>query len=414
MNNNLRKLYTSLLSYGSIYANMDGEMIAKFGEAEVPATIDGVPLYLPTKEILSDSEGVKVFHILSEHPARPNTPQMAYFIDAVNLSLNYRYGALLTDIIRVCASPALHASIKSTIGRELLSIGKDFTDATAVRFTKLRLSDKYDFVRMYIKKNGHIGKTGYRRLCVVQLPLLDAILTSDDALAGFAFNKKETVALEKLVKVTFPLYTGADDNGYTIGSNEELAASTDALIGGLVSLVDRFNLLADAIKNHLTDPSIIYNTDVINAELDLNDYVKDINIIPRQDYLPPVVAAPAPVTLGVPSSPLNNQMPFVVPQVNNFNPGMNNFIQPPVQAVEPSAPGTISMSAIIQSNPMAAQMFQQQQYGNMMMQNQNMPQVNGLSAYQQQGNIFDPVRNAPVNNGWGNNNNFGGNNLNNI
>jgi len=351
MNANLKKLYTALLSLGSIKAEVDGEMFAKFGDTTVPCTVDEMPLYLPTRKVLDNSDGVKVFHILSEHIARPITPQMQYYITALNTTLNWKYLCLVNDVIKVCASPELHQSVKTDTGRKLLSIGKDFKEGTAAKFKKLFTSNKLDFVKLYVKRNSNIGKNSYRRIALVTLPVCDFLYAHEETPEGSTLNKKEYAGIKELITMLFPLYRDPKTNEYANGSNADVATSADAIVGTMLLLIERFNVIAESIKEHLSFDDFIFDTSVINSELDFTDYAKDINIVPRQDTVEtPVVNTSAPATPAV-----------IAPQVNNFGlPQVMNNGMPPVinqqTATAVTPVGTNSLSNALRNNPALAQM----------------------------------------------------------
>jgi hypothetical protein len=393
MNANLKKLYAAMLSLGNMYAEIDGEIFASYGNDTVPCTVDDMPLYLPTRKVLENSEGVKVFHILSEHIARPITPQMQYYITALNNTLNFKYMCLMNDLIKVCASPELHQSVKSETGRKLLSIGKDFKEGTQSKFKKLYTSNKLDFVKLYVKRNSNIGKNSYRRIALVTLPMCDLLYENEEAPDGCTLNKKEYAGIKEMVMMLFPLYRDPKTNEYSNGSNSDVATSADAVIGTLLLLIERFNLVAESIKSHLTYDNTMFDTSIINSELDFADYAKDINVIPRQDTV-----ETAPVT--------NNQpAPINIPNVNNFGlPQMMNNGMSNVNVQQAPVGGTSSLAEALRNNPALSAMIMQQN------QNVNLGALGvsnrPLAGFTNGRNMFDNA--TPFNNGVNlNNNNVG-------
>lgn len=374
-------LYRHLISAGALSADEDGYMSITFGELTQPATIDGKRMVLPTpKQLKAENWDDRiVFHPLSEHLWRNESPVMARFRKAINNRLNYTLGRLGEELLATISEQSNGAKMSPT-QQEILTAVPGVDDKVLKVFKQLLLAMGLGdinkcIVHMFLRKNAEVDGRPYKRAAIITSPLYEELSKAipkdakaeDKHIYGVTVSAKQRDTLKALLRFLMP---GIDKPGYFNRGSESLVAPyLDALMKGLLAVGENINTVVETYVKFLKDPeSYQYDDEWVEVFDNLEQMLPQIRMIPMQagnegsvegaaaqptPQLPPMPAAPQAWSPppSYPAQPQQQQypQPFLVtaPAVYPNAPGV-------APAVVKTASGTIDMDASLRRNPQLA------------------------------------------------------------
>lgn len=242
--------YKSVLSAGNLVVDEKGRVAAQFDGQSQPCMISGKQMVLPTREFMDqeDKSDIVIFNPLHENLLSGESPVMLKFRQAINVRTNYAILNLISQLVLLGVSPSMHSKLRPD-QLDFIRLFKDADAKTLEVWTSLRKAmplgnmDK-SFVRLYIKSKADIGGKVHRRGAIVTFPffeeLVQVIKKGEKVVWGVRIDRKKDLAFFKaLLENMFP---GIGEAGsYSRGSVSDLAPTLDALLRGVMSLVEGVN-----------------------------------------------------------------------------------------------------------------------------------------------------------------------------
>lgn len=237
--------YKSVLSVGGLAVDDSDQLIISMGDGAAPYTTDGKRVVLPTQEWMRRENDDKhvFFHPLKESIHVGESAVFARFRKAVNLRLQMNLCVLFREIIRLGASPGLHAKLPPT-QLDFLSLLKDADEKTLKEFVALEDAmpmgnTDHCIVNIYLKNKATINGKMHRRGAIVTFPLYKALCSEEAKVWGVKLSTKNRQLLKKLLEHTFP---GLEKEGsYNRGSESDMAPFLDALLRAVKVIDDNIN-----------------------------------------------------------------------------------------------------------------------------------------------------------------------------
>lgn len=230
----LNQLYTAMMDTIGWSVNEQGEVVDPFDNKVV--TIKGQKLVLPTKENLSANvEKTIRFHPLMENQSAGESVVMNRYRKQAASYINAAAADLIEKLLTLVGSDNLHAKIHPDHAGVVTEIGH-VKESTMLEFGKIidavaKAGEEERFlVKLFIKKNGNIGKQAYKRVGVVSFPLYEALVNNEDPY-GVTLGKRNRAILMKALTYIFPNI--AEPHAYSHGSNSTLAPTVDAIMGAI-------------------------------------------------------------------------------------------------------------------------------------------------------------------------------------
>lgn len=279
--------YKAILETASLTADADGRVSVKIDDQEAPLTIKGQRLVLPTREHMrqEDKSGILMFHPLQEVITQGESEVMARYRTCVNTWLNYVIGNLTTHLIKLAASPGLHARLRPD-QLEMLRIFKDADDKLFANFGQIvkampaGSSDKC-FVNIFLKSKAHKGDVVHRRGAIVNFPLHAELLANETKPYGVALRKKDGPAIRALLEYLFP--DGMTDGGYNAFSTSNTVPTLEVMLECIKGLAECINAAISDFQDvipELKEFAIVCDWEA--AATDLSQFDSEVRMTPMQ------------------------------------------------------------------------------------------------------------------------------------
>lgn len=241
----INEFYKSVLSVGGLSVDDSDRLIISMGDGATPYTTDGKRVVLPTQEWMrQDNQDERVFfHPLKESIHVGESAVFGRFRKAVNIRLHMTLCILFREIIRLGASPGLHAQLPPT-QLDFLKLLKDADEKTLKEFVALEdampMGDtEHCIVNIYLKNKATIKGKMHRRGAIVTFPLYQQLCSEEPKVWGVKVSAKNRQLLKKLLEHTFP---GIEEEGaYNRGSESDSAPFLDALLRAVQAIDDNVN-----------------------------------------------------------------------------------------------------------------------------------------------------------------------------
>lgn len=243
-------------------------------EAHPPLTINKRQLVVPEPAVLRVGLGdTKIgFAPAGESVVRKESPVMKRLRELTNTRITYVLSELLEQLMRIAADHSKHPLLTPEQS-EFLSIVPEVDQKTCTALGSVldRISDKTDhaLVRIYIKPNGKIGDTVYKRLAAVAFPIMDAKRQDGHKIFGVQMRKDDKKSILALFDYLIP---NADVVGHwNAGSHDMSAPCFQALMYAYAGIIKQLNSVVELFDNVLSGNAI-----PLYSELDWTEGIDDI------------------------------------------------------------------------------------------------------------------------------------------
>lgn len=239
------KFYREVLRGLSCTADREGFIsFQEPGGVAKPITIDKRRLVLPIKKRLDEgiTEELIAFHPIGENLARKGpSPVLSKMQLIAKANLAFNITRLVEALMEIAAKPSLHKDLTPECSEFL----KNTTTADAKIVKVLddlinKAITKNGLITVYPKANGVLGGENYNRVCIVRLPIMEALRNEkEEAPYGVKLLKKHRKAILGLFDYLFP--KGDVMETYSGGSNNQTAPFLDAFLQGYGNIATQIN-----------------------------------------------------------------------------------------------------------------------------------------------------------------------------
>lgn len=284
------ELYQPILAALNVDVDDHGQLMMKYPERTVAATVGKRNLLLPSNEVLrSLPENALVFHPMSENVARGDSSIQNYLKMLVTFKVTFAITYIAQQLYTVAADHKQHSKLTG----EQLAILTILPEADAkglanlnrvlesIEMTKVRLYNVFN------KRNGEIAGNRFNRVAVASFPLLMEMLDSADTLWGHRdVRKRDLKDFKALFDYICPDWSVKDH--YSAASDSMEAPSFHALMSAFVKIMEPINRVASIYGGLFKDKSeegeIVDMKPYVSADLNfqhrLSNLSKYRNLIP--------------------------------------------------------------------------------------------------------------------------------------
>ncbi len=363
-------------------------------------------LALPINDVLrsADWKSVIAFHPMSENILKGESP----ILKCLNSLMVARLGSvalrLMGQLLYIGANTSYHGKLTPKQSELLIHL-QNANESTIKVFN--RLIDKIRLVpveneedtrllKIFLKRGGVWKGSKRARVAVVNFPLLEEFAKGDNTIYGVKMSNKDKECILNLINFIFP--EAGDVDGYSFGSDSQIAPYFHALLHAYGNVAGRLNSIVKEFKKHLKDADEL-TTDLswVSVAADLTPYRSsipsldgnegDVEDRPAEMEAPKQITAAAigqSIANAAASTPVRQQpvVPVAQPQqvVQAPAPIVEQQVQQPVSTgsgllaaacanntgVKVNPNGTVDFTSVVASNPMLQQqqlMLQQQAMG---------------------------------------------------
>ena len=256
---------------------------------DVPCMVDKKRLCLPTPDVLgaSDWGNVIAFHPLAENTLRGESKVFKHLRNLTLVRLTEVCTFLMETLIRLAAETDNHKLLTPAQVSRLSSLEK--ADNKTLDFlmelrNKIKIEGEYRLVNIYMKRNGELDGKTYSRVAVVTFPLYDALCSTDEKVFGVANMRKtiDRVVLRNLFELILPKIK--EPNGYSYGSNSQIAPYFDALMQAYANIMRDLNPVTWEFRKYLKDtPDLHQNLEFMECFDNLAFYRGQIPVLNGND-----------------------------------------------------------------------------------------------------------------------------------
>lgn len=248
-NSLLRAVGCTVLENAEVHRNYFGELS--------PIRVSGKQLVLPTVDILraGNWDGKIAFHPVCESATRSES---AVFKELRNM-MTIRASAVIADVMMQLMSIAVnkdcHASLSADQAQFLTQIPHDVNENTLTKLTAVinatSPKSEHRLITMFPKRAGKLDGVEYRRLAVVEFPVLAAKAAEELRIFGVAMGtKRDKNAVIKLMEYVFP---DAESKEYCAGSQDLSAPGFLALCAAYGKVMNRLNHIVQLFRDLFED-----------------------------------------------------------------------------------------------------------------------------------------------------------------
>lgn len=261
MRDKLIDYYRILLELGWLVADEDGNVSVQLGDEELPATIDGKRLILPTREQMKDTnwDNRVGFHPLREAFNLGVSDVVANLRDQYVQRLNVTISYMLKEFVHIGNDQKNQKNL-TTEQSQVLECLSDVSDTTVkqldalIKNTKARNSAD-QFINIYIRRGGTVKGEKYGRAGIVTFPIYEHLVSSKEPINGVKFNAKDRSTLIKLYEFIFPTLR-VDREFLNVGINSRTAPFLESLVRATINVVDQIVETAQPYRDLFSIPHI--------------------------------------------------------------------------------------------------------------------------------------------------------------
>ena len=298
------KFYRELFKAVNWVTSDAGYVLAKYDDNLMEVMVDQKKLALPTIEFLTKKPEMAVlFHPLKEVVSQGESPVLARFRKAMNVTARLSTFALITELLQLAASPAEHHKLTPD-HLALMQKLSNVSDGTITDLAKVSAEvlhpDKPNLINIYLRPKATVQGRIHSRGAMVSFPLyLEACKDTKD-LFGKKVSGKTKQIIKDLLEYLFPNIATPD--AYSRGSSHETTPSLDALLRSYAALVGAIN---DTIRQFEdVKPSLkeFMINDAWVEDLDFDKLQAAMRLVPVQEGNTGgmINAAPAPAVATAP------------------------------------------------------------------------------------------------------------------
>lgn len=251
----LIKFYKELLTICKLEIGEDGAIyVPSMKRGRLPYLINGIQLYLPTKEniassIKPDETGKlmlvkELFNPLNESSFKGENKSLLRLEDYLERLYNNSFAVVSEVLLSALANPDIEIAnlelikIIDQLNKNRSGPTKRLVDATTVTnfvniYKDIMPKNTNElFIHTYLKRGGKIGNIKYNRVGVLSFPVLEKLdkLSSGDVLYGVKLRNKDIEAYKILYTSIFKESIPDLIDGVQLGSPDQTAPGTMVLL----------------------------------------------------------------------------------------------------------------------------------------------------------------------------------------
>jgi hypothetical protein len=231
----LIEFYRSVLTFAGFHVTSDDCLSTQdVNGNHRPFTMSGKRLVLPSREHMADSDWSKrvAFHPGWEEVSCGESEVLTRFRKAMNIRFNQVIGAQVKLLLELAASPAEQTKL-STPQQVFLSKASAADEKTIQAFKSIMSkipATKEDelFVKIYLKRSGHIGEQVFARAGIVSFPFYTALKAAKGEFHGVKISNKARDTLLGVLEYLFPDLEHPEN--YYAGSDSKFAPYFESLL----------------------------------------------------------------------------------------------------------------------------------------------------------------------------------------
>lgn len=236
-------------------------------EHSVPLMVNDKRLALPTQEVLASLKNgdVMAFHPLSEHTLRGESEVIKWLKENITFNVSYTLTNLILSLSELSVSSDQQKKTTSKQS-EFLKIASNANDKTHAAINKLLTKHNDRLVNLYNKRDGVKGDETFRRLVVVNYPILEELEKPGTKVYDVEMGSKKN---KETVKAIFE-YVINPQVDYSAGSNSDVAPYFIGLINYYAGYLTHLNSLVHTYRKFIPDSKYlkIDNMDAFDAFMD--------------------------------------------------------------------------------------------------------------------------------------------------
>ncbi len=280
--------YASVLKAANLVVDDQGKVSASMEGMSLPFSVGGKRLVVPTREHMSnpDKSEMVLFHPLKENILTGESDVMARYRQSINTTANYVVGILVTSIVTLAASPAMHGKL-SPDQLEIVRIFKDADKDSVTAFKAIpkampQGNNEKCFVHIFTKTKAKLNGKIHRRGAIVNFPFYEELIESKtSSVYGVKLRKKDFAAIKAIFELIFPGIE--NENSYSRGSLSDTVPTLDALLRAMAAIFSCTNDMVHLLKAAIDDVSSL-EVDVVWASIlfDFQQFDEELRLMPMQ------------------------------------------------------------------------------------------------------------------------------------
>lgn len=278
----IAKFYSQVLTAIGLSVDENGFATLKQEGTNIPFTIEGKQLRVPTEEFLADPDwdNFIAFHPLGENLIRKKSLVHDRTVKMAQHHLNSALTELILTMTKLAAETEQHAGA-TTEQKGFLRVMEDADERTykGIKDVLLKNMDGEEkaLVNLFVRRNGTWKGEEVARLCSVSFPVMDEEYTGNKAI--YAKNLARVSDKEAFFKLIRHILPGLDeaDLHYNYGSNSPVAPNFHALMMAYSRVAKDINAQLKIFESY--NPQLkqwIIPTNWVKEMSMLNDYRLDI------------------------------------------------------------------------------------------------------------------------------------------
>lgn len=265
----LLAVYNKVLGSSGVTVNENGNCYITMLGLNQALIVEDKTVVLPIDAVMKqfNIEANMAFHPLSESVIRAESPVISKLKQLMTFRLAEVIQLQLATLVELAADTARHKNLTPEQQVFLLGLPKaDGKTAKAVdNITPKDLAEslsnvldangsnpKHTVLHMFLKRSGNWKGRKYKRVCIVNFPIMEAEQSKDNVIFGVKVRVNDKPAILNLFKYILP---GSDEaeTPYNYGSDSGIAPYFDALIHAFLAVAKQLNITTELFKQHISD-----------------------------------------------------------------------------------------------------------------------------------------------------------------
>lgn len=267
--------YITMLELGWCVVDEEGNVSMVVGDVNLPATIDGKRIVLPTRDQMKnrDWEHRLGFHPLRESFNKGISPILSNMRDLYVQRLNTSIAYLMQEFVAIGKNTDGQKDL-TTEQSQVLNALTHCNENTVKTFDSLRkktLSSPTadQFVNVFIKKGGVVNGQTFGRAAITTFPIYQKLVEGVDKINGVKITGKEREMFTKMYQFIFKDIDKVD--GYNVGVSSKTAPFMEALMRGTIKVANEIDSVAEPYLPIVPLPYFITFPEKMNDWIEIFD-----------------------------------------------------------------------------------------------------------------------------------------------
>lgn len=265
----LLELYKQILASSGVTVGDNGQCYITMLGLNRALIVDDKAVVLPVDAVMKqfNVEANMAFHPLSESVIRAESAIITKLKQLMTFRLSEVIQTQLAMLVELAADTARHKNLNPD--QQVFLRGLPKADPKTAK-TVNNISDddlassltsvldangsgpKHTVLHMFLKRSGTWKGRKYKRVCIVNFPIMEAEQTKDNTIFGVKVRAADKPAILNLFKYILP---GADEaeTPYNYGSDSGIAPYFDSLLHSFLAIAKQLNVTTDLFREHITE-----------------------------------------------------------------------------------------------------------------------------------------------------------------